>query len=456
MLLPAPFISLLQAQLGTDYTDFESALQTPPPVSIRYNPRKTTAPASQITPIPWCLEGRYLDQRPVFTLDPLFHAGAYYVQEASSMLIGHALPQVANVAKPLRVLDLCAAPGGKTTLLTSLLHPDSLVLANEVIKSRVMILKENVQKWGSPNVHVSNHDPEDLGKLESFFDVILIDAPCSGEGLFRKDPAAINEWSEGSVHVCAGRQKRIVDAALPLLTPGGILLYCTCTYNDSENQGTGQWLLEQGMEELKINVPAEWGVVEKTIGYQCYPHRVKGEGFFFSVFEKPHAFRSAQRYDTLPRRGKEEGFRSCKRLTAKQLPEARKWLEQPDTFHLFVKPNGEVIAFLDSQLNDIRILDNTLSAKGLGLEMGEFKGNDFIPSHALALSTALSSDISRLELTENEALVFLKKENLSVDAPRGWVLVTYQNQGLGWVKGLGNRVNNYLPKDWRIRMEIPE
>ena len=174
MLLPAPFTSLLQTQLGTDYVDFEVALQIPPPVSIRYNPRKITAPMSQTTLIPWCLEGRYLEQRPVFTLDPLFHAGAYYVQEASSMLIGHALPQVTNVAKPLRVIDLCAAPGGKTTLLTSLLHPDSLVLANEVIKSRVMILKENVQKWGFPNVHVSNHDPEDLRQLESFFDVILI------------------------------------------------------------------------------------------------------------------------------------------------------------------------------------------------------------------------------------------------------------------------------------------
>jgi 16S rRNA C967 or C1407 C5-methylase (RsmB/RsmF family)/NOL1/NOP2/fmu family ribosome biogenesis protein len=455
LILPQAFTDQLKTQIGTEFADFEAALLQTPPVSIRYNPRKKHASAGEI--IPWCEEGRYLEQRPVFTLDPLFHSGAFYVQEASSMLVGYVLPQVATISKPLRVLDLCAAPGGKTTLLTSILHPDSLILANEVIKGRVMILKENVQKWGFPNVHVSNHDPEDFERLEAFFDVILIDVPCSGEGLFRKDPAAINEWSPGSVQVCAGRQKRILDAAMPLLRPSGILIYCTCTYNDIENQESGQWILDsEQFTEIKIDIPDSWGVVTKPIGYQCYPHRVKGEGFFFSVFQKQAGFETAHPYDTLPRRSKEEGFRSCKRLHAKQTPEASRWLEKPENFHFFVKPNGEVLALMDSQLEEVRILDNTLSAKGIGLEMGEFKGNDFIPSHALALSTALSPNILRLELSGNEALLFLKKENLNIEAPRGWLLVTHQGLGLGWVKGLGNRINNYLPKDWRIRMEIPE
>jgi 16S rRNA C967 or C1407 C5-methylase (RsmB/RsmF family)/NOL1/NOP2/fmu family ribosome biogenesis protein len=453
--LPDAFTHQLRTQIGDEFADFEAALQQTPPVSVRYNAKKMLPPTGEL--IPWCEDGRYLEQRPVFTLDPLFHAGAYYVQEASSMLIGEALGQVVDTSKPLRVLDLCAAPGGKTTLLTSILHPDSLILANEVIKSRVMILKENVQKWGFPNVHVSNHDPEDLGRLEAFFDVILIDAPCSGEGLFRKDPAAVNEWSLGSVQVCAGRQKRILDAAMPLLKPSGVLLYSTCTYNDVENQESGQWVVRDGaFTELKIEMPETWGVVSKPIGYQCYPHRVKGEGFFLAVFQKKAGFQGAQRYDTLPKKGKEEGFKSCKRLHAKQLPEVSRWLAEPDTFDFFVKPNGEVIAFVSNQLNDLRILDNTLSAKGLGLEMGEFKGNDFIPSHALALSLALSSQIPRLELSANEALLFLKKENIMLDAPKGWLLITHQGLGLGWVKGLGNRINNYLPKDWRIRMEIPE
>lgn len=455
MILPDAFTHQLKTQIGDEFADFEAALQQTPPVSVRYNAKKMPPPTGEL--IPWCEDGRYLEQRPVFTLDPLFHAGAYYVQEASSMLIGEALGQVVDTSKPLRVLDLCAAPGGKTTLLTSILHPDSLILANEVIKSRVMILKENVQKWGFPNVHVSNHDPEDLDRLEAFFDVILIDAPCSGEGLFRKDPAAVNEWSLGSVQVCAGRQKRILDAAMPLLKPSGVLLYSTCTYNDVENQESGQWVVRDGaFTELKVEMPEAWGVVSKPIGYQCYPHRVKGEGFFLAVFQKKAGFLGAQRYDTLPKKGKEEGFKSCKRLHAKQLPEVSRWLAEPNDFDFFVKPNGEVIAFVSNQLDDLRILDNSLSAKGLGLEMGEFKGNDFIPSHALALSTALAPQIPRLELPANEALLFLKKENIVLDAPKGWLLITHQGLGLGWVKGLGNRINNYLPKDWRIRMEIPE
>jgi 16S rRNA C967 or C1407 C5-methylase (RsmB/RsmF family) len=263
LILPNAFTDTLKAQIGPEFAEFEAALQQTPPVSIRYNPRKM--PPKEVKLILWCIEGRYLEQRPVFTLDPLFHAGAYYVQEASSMLIGHALPKVADVSKPLRVLDLCAAPGGKTTLLTSILHPDSLILANEVIKSRVMILKENIQKWGFPNVHVSNHDPENFERLEAFFDVILIDAPCSGEGLFRKDPAAIKEWSEGNVHVCAGRQKRILDAAMPLLRPSGILIYCTCTYNDIENQESGQWIMNsKQFTEIKIEMPESWGVDGQT------------------------------------------------------------------------------------------------------------------------------------------------------------------------------------------------
>ncbi|MCU0340787.1 MAG: RsmB/NOP family class I SAM-dependent RNA methyltransferase [Spirosomaceae bacterium] len=473
MHLPVAFTAELQAQLGSQYTDFEAALSYLPPVSIRYNPAKVSASSrlqiGKSSPlllakekglgdeVLWHDHAFYLSTRPVFTLDPLFHAGAYYVQEASSMLVAHALAQVADLSKPLRVLDLCAAPGGKTTLLASRLHPDSLLVANEVIKSRVVILKENVQKWGHPNVHICHHDPEDLGRLEAFFDVILIDAPCSGEGLFRKDPAAINEWSPDNVQLCSARQKRILEAALPLLAPKGTLLYCTCTYNDTENQRSLDALTaDADFEEQKIKLPESWGVTPKAVGYQCYPHRVRGEGFFFSVFRKKNVPRAAQRYDSLPKKGKEEGFKSCKRLHAKQTAEVARWLEKPDDFHFFIKPNGEVLAFLDSQLDDIRILDNLLFAKGLGLEMGEFKGNDFIPSHALALSTALSSQIPTLELTEGEALQFLKKENLLLDAPKGWLLVTYQELGLGWVKGLGNRLNNYLPKDWRIRMELPE
>lgn len=451
MQFPQPFIQELKAQLGSEYADFEAALQQSPPVSIRYNSAKVPDFPTEDA-VQWCAQARYLAARPVFTLDPLFHAGGYYVQEASSMLIGEALAQAVDLSEPLRVLDLCAAPGGKTTLLASKLSPDSLLLANEVIRSRVMILKENVQKWGLPNVYVSNHDPEDLGKLEGFFDVILVDAPCSGEGLFRKDPAAVDEWSLENVQTCAGRQKRILSAAMPLLSAGGVLIYCTCTYNDAENQDSSAFVVADGQfEEVKLQLPAEWGIVAKSIGYQCYPHKVRGEGFFLSVFRKTAHVDSF--YYNMEKGGRPRSFKS---LHKKQLTEISRWLKEPDEFSFYEKPNGDVIALLESQKEDLIVLDNILFAKGLGLEMGSFKGTDFIPSHALALSTAVSDELPRLELTEGEALQFLKKENLLFDASKGWLLVTYQGLGLGWVKGLGNRINNYLPKDWRIRMEIPE
>ncbi|MCP1383235.1 methyltransferase RsmF C-terminal domain-like protein [Runella salmonicolor] len=448
---PQPFIQELKAQLGDEYADFEAALQQSPPVSIRYNSAKFPNFPTEDT-VKWCSEARYLPSRPVFTLDPLFHAGAYYVQEASSMLIGEALAQTVDLSESLRVLDLCAAPGGKTTLLASKLSSDSLLLANEVIRSRVMILKENVQKWGFPNVHVSNHDPEDLEKLAGFFDVILIDAPCSGEGLFRKDPAAVGEWSMENVQICAGRQKRILSAAMPLLSAGGVLIYCTCTYNDAENQDSSAFVVDtHQFEEVKLQWPADWGIIPKKLGYQCYPHRVKGEGFFLAAFRKTAQLDSF--YYNMEKGGRPRSF---KPLHKKQLNEISRWLQEPDDFSFYEKPNGEVVALLESQKNDLIVLDNLLFAKGLGLEMGSFKGTDFIPSHALALSTALSAQLPRLELSEGEALQFLKKENLLFDAPKGWLLVTHQGLGLGWVKGLGNRINNYLPKEWRIRMEIPE
>jgi len=451
MQFPQPFIQELKAQLGDEYGDFEAALQQSPPVSIRYNSTKFPNFPPEDT-VKWCSEARYLSARPIFTLDPLFHAGAYYVQEASSMLIGEALAQTVDLSEPLRVLDLCAAPGGKTTLLASKLSSDSLLLANEVIRSRVMVLKENIQKWDFPNVHVSNHDPEDLGKLEGFFDVILVDAPCSGEGLFRKDPAAVDEWSPENVQICAGRQKRILSAAMPLLSAGGVLIYCTCTYNDTENQDSSAFVVDtRQFEEVKLQWPADWGIVAKKMGYQCYPHKVRGEGFFLAAFRKTTQLDSF--YYNMEKGGRPRSFRP---LHKKQLNEISRWLQEPEEFSFYEKPNGEVIALLESQKNDLIVLDNLLFAKGLGLEMGSFKGTDFIPSHALALSTALASQLPRLELSESEALQFLKKENLLFDAPKGWLLVTHRGLGLGWVKGLGNRINNYLPKDWRIRMEIPE
>lgn len=456
--LPSAFRDQMQAQLGPEFADFQQALSTPAPVSIRLNPRKPVYDTANLNPVPWCndqglVQGFYLAERPSFTLDPLFQAGAYYVQEASSMLLYEALRQSVNLNRPLRVLDLCAAPGGKSTLLASALLADSLLVCNEVIRSRVSVLRENLEKWGYANVVVSNHDPEEMGNLAGFFDVVVIDAPCSGEGLFRKDPDAIQEWSEANVQLCSARQKRILDAAIPLLDERGILIYSTCTYNDSENLDNVRYLTENGFRNRPLIFPPEWEIVDKyvdnSVGYQCYPHRVQGEGFFISVFQKM-SFTAAVKLDA-------RTFRSIRALRPRETATAMKWLENPASFSFWEKPNGDVMALPKGLEKTFLFLDSALRNKGFGLEMGQFKGQDFIPSHALALSTEINRQLPAIELSKENALRYFKKENLVLDEPlKGWLLARYNGLNLGWVKGVGNRVNNYLPKDWRIRMDIKE
>ncbi len=476
-LLPPAFQTQIRAQLGNEEaTLFFEALETPPSVSIRYNPRKKKMLLSseQFVPVPWCADAFYLAERPSFTLDPVFHAGAYYVQEASSMFVSEALKQSVDLAKSLNVLDLCAAPGGKTTLLASLLNDESLLLANEVIKSRVGVLKENITKWGAPNCVVTNHDSEDFNALEGFFDVILIDAPCSGEGLFRKDQQARQEWSPENVQTCTARQKRILSNTVKLLAPNGVLLYSTCTYNEFENRKNVEWLLQTtDLEQLKLTIPSEWGITEYTYGYQFYPHKVRGEGFFISVLKnkkkqedaKERVEEDDERADKAGKnkkgnkkekeREKEKTFKNMLSATSKQVAVIAPWIEKSERFDYFIKPNNEIIALLKSQVDAMLFLDKTLQRKGFGLEIGEIKGNDFIPSHALALSTVLSSDVSFIEVEKQEALLFLKKEDFALETTqKGWAVVRYQGQNLGWVKLLGNRLNNYLPKEWRIRMAL--
>ena len=451
--LPLPFQTQMLAQLGPTFPDFESALMQEPPISIRVNPKKAVYDTTDLAPVLWCPQGFYLPERPSFTLDPLFQAGAYYVQEASSMLLYEALTQTVKLNRPLRVLDLCAAPGGKSTLLASALSPDSLLVCNEVIRSRVSVLRENLDKWGHPNVVISSHDPDELEKLAGFFDVVVIDAPCSGEGLFRKDSHAVQEWSVTNVQLCSARQKRILTAAAPLLDEGGILIYSTCTYNDNENTDNVRFLTENGFRNRPLSLPPDWNIVERqtggAVGYQCYPHRVRGEGFFISVFQKT-GFTASAKLDA-------RTFRSIRALRPRQTTTASQWLQQPTDFSFWEKPNGDVMALPKSLEKTFLFIDSALRNKGFGLEIGQFKGQDFIPSHALALSNAVNRNLPALPLSKENALRYFKKENLVFDDPvKGWLAAQYKGLNLGWVKGVGNRINNYLPKDWRIRMDINE
>ena len=288
--LPSDFIAQMIVLLGEDdFKKFQEAIEGERITSIRTNEHKVTNEVNDATIVPWCSNGFYLENRPVFTMDPLFHAGCYYAQEASSMFVEQAIRQHWNEMdeeEPL-FLDLCAAPGGKSTLLASLLNGKGWLVCNEVMKSRMGILDENITKWGASNVTVTNNDPKDFGQLNGLFDLILIDAPCSGEGMFRKDDKAIEDWSLDNVQLCCERQRRIVADVFPALKEGGLLLYSTCTYNAEEDEKNVQWIAENlGAEILEIKTEEEWNVTTQGAGYHFYPHKTKGEGFFLSILKK--------------------------------------------------------------------------------------------------------------------------------------------------------------------------
>ena len=451
--LPEAFREQMQVQLDTDFEAFRAALATEPPVSIRLNPAKPVAGeniTTGLSQVLWHPQGYYLPERPVFTLDPIFHAGGYYVQEASSMVLEQVLRQVFPRQHPLKALDLSAAPGGKSTLLASWLPEGSLLLANEVIRSRVTILKENLDRWGYSNTFTSSYDPEAFSGMNGFFDVVLVDAPCSGEGLFRKDPDAVNEWSVDHVQMCSLRQRRILAAAVKLVAPGGLLLYSTCTYNRFENEQNADWLVrEQGLTPVELDLPAEWDVVSKGIGYQMYPHLVRGEGFYFAAFRQMRGFG----FQGKPQRN----FTKLIPISRKQEAAMSDWLQDADQFFYLQRPDDTVLMAPASLRQDLLTVDRTLPQGVWMREAGQFKGKDFIPAHPLALSIDISTDLPYVELDRELSLQFLKKENLVLpDAPKGWLLARHRGLNLGWMKNLGNRMNNYLPKDWRIRMDIRE
>ncbi|NCI51254.1 RNA methyltransferase [Sediminibacterium roseum] len=449
MPLPQELLRSLEHVKGFRKEPFEQVHASGEQVtSVRLNPDKAVENDEwNKTPVPWCPYGYYLSSRPSFTLDPLFHAGAYYVQEASSMFLWHALGALIGNDTSKKVLDLCAAPGGKSTLLASY-FTDGLVVANEVIKSRAAVLVENTGKWGSDQVIVTNNDPSHFRALPGYFDVMVIDAPCSGSGLFRKDPGAVNEWSEGNVQLCSQRQQRILADVLPALKENGILIYSTCSYSVEEDEAIADWLVTaMNMENRKINIDPSWQIVEtqspvaNAYGYRFYPDRVKGEGFFIAAFQKKEAAEEL--------RTKEQALTQ---LSKQELQQLQSFIELPATFTMFKQ--GESIRAIRKQwLRELQVLAKCLYIKKAGVEIGSIKGRDVIPAHELALS-ALAKGFSITGLTKEQALQYLRRKEISLpDAQKGWNLVGFGGLPLGWVKVLPNRVNNYYPAEWRILKE---
>ena len=446
MQLPDQLIDSLQGTRGFNKDAFEKIHSSRQQItSIRINQSKpvtqlTNKPINQLTKIPWTEYGYYLDTRPSFTFDPLFHAGCYYVQEASSMFLEQALKQTIDIAAPLRVLDLCAAPGGKSTHIQSLLSKDSLLVSNDVIRSRGSILKDNIIKWGSENVIVTNNDPKDFARLENYFDVIVVDVPCSGSGLFRRQPEAIDEWSKKNVQLCSQRQQRILADVWPALKKDGILIYSTCSYSKEEDEDIVNWLMQElQIDNCQLSIANDWGIIESSGGYRFWPDKVQGEGFFIASFRKKDG-------DDF------FGFKSVSKpvlFGKKELEKVKEWLVPCD--NQFIRRENTIYALPAVLLNDISFLSASLHVIYPGIETGEWIRDKMIPAHALAMSGLVSKKLQMVNLDLDTAVNFLKKKNIHIDpVNKGWNLVTYKGCNLGWVNVLSNRVNNYYPKSLRI------
>ena len=401
---------MMERLLGKDESvQLAAALDNTPSVSVRINRKKVANPVSfvdrfagyGVRPVPWCRSGFYLDRRPDFVHDPLLHAGTYYVQEAASMVYESIVESILQEYFPkdssVRVLDLCAAPGGKSTAMLNALEGDFVLVANEYDRKRAAILKENLDKWGDPNVVITNSPTASFQPLEDFFDIVAVDAPCSGEGMMRREPVARTQWSEGLVAQCSALQRNILADAVSSLRPGGFLIFSTCTFNDTENEANVSWLAsDKGLEQ--VGTPRHF-----------YPHRETCEGLFVAVFRKPASLG-----------------------TTISFPAA-----------------GTDVAKVAALLAKKRV--RIVSA---GIEKSELKGKLEIPSSRMVLARDYRRDsFPSVDLSREEALAYLRRNSLVLppNVPTGYVAVCHEGYPLGLAKNIGSRANNLYPAEFKVR-----
>ena len=432
-----------------EFDELKEGLQSPPSVSVRLNRQKKILPRDNADTVPWCPQGMYLDERRQFTFDPAMHQGLYYVQDASSMIYSHIVASLAGDT-PVNYLDACAAPGGKTTAAIDSLPEGSLVVANEYVFQRAEILAENIIKWGYPRTIVTRGDTARFRKTGAIFDIIAADVPCSGEGMFRKDPEAVAQWSPALVNECAARQREIIENLWGALRPGGYFIYSTCTFNRAENEDIAKFILENfDAQAVDPAFPEEWNIVTRENCHHFLPGKIRGEGLTVAIFKKEGESAGS-------RLAAKQGKKKSQKKETKIPQEVRNYVLNPDRFS-FSLNDDKVIATIPSQEADA--IKSACDIVYSAIEIATLKGRDFIPSQALALSTELNPEAFPVaEVDYPTAIAYLRRETIILeDAPRGFVLLQYKGMPLGFVKNLGNRANNLYPQNWRIlSAHLPE
>lgn len=446
MKFPVEFMARLRTQEYIDPERLLNSMQEPSPTSIRINADKWNKAPSGAEKVQWCETGYYLPDRPSYTFDPLFHSGCYYPQDASGMFLEQIFTQLVGRGSDLKVLDLCGAPGGKSTHLSTLIGRENLLVANEVIGSRASILSENITRWGLSNTIVTRSDPSAFGKINDYFDVILVDAPCSGEGMFR-DPVAVREWSESAASHCADRQRRILASVWPALKPGGLLIYSTCTFNPGENEDMVKWLTDNhDAKPVDLDITPFDGITAVRLGlitgYGFYPGKIRGDGLFFSVVRK-EGNQYKKHHKTVG------GTRN--EIARGDYKIVQEWTSFPvDRIYR----TGEEIFYLPADINDYLLLGRFLKIVNPGTKICTVKKDAYVPAHDLALSTTLlEGAFYTVDADYDEAIRFLKKSPLQTVTPgKGIFLLKYNGVNLGFCNNIGSRINNYYPVEWRIRI----
>lgn len=460
--IPKDFLETSVSIFGRESKEFLASLDSEPSLGIHINAEKMQKTGVVIPDnaerVEWTSNGFYLKIRPRFTFDPFLHAGAYYVEEPSSMFVEKALNYIQKDIRIDRALDLCAAPGGKSIMIRNSMK-GGLLVSNEPLSKRAAVLTENLAKWGNPDIIVTSDFPEAFDGLTGFFDLIATDVPCSGEGMFRKDETARSEWSKANVENCVQRQRDILRTIWPTLRKGGYIIYSTCTFNRREDEENVLFIAnELGAEIINLETDADWHICGDTTGrnlpvYHFFPHKTRGEGFFLALLKKTS--------DTPPAENRKSKKKKPETVSADGFA---KWINCKENFD-FHKSKDGISALRKAFADDYAAISEKLNVICAGVRVctekpAKFSNSarkpkpQFVPAPGLALSSCLNRKaFPDISLNYSDAIKFLRGESIppTVYAPRGWVTVSYRNLPLGFANNVGSRLNNSYPPAWRIR-----